>query len=80
MWQYDWRRRRVVETYISYLRKTQVDVARGRPLIHTRRGFGYVLRDVVRDGEVDPAPGGRAPGRPPAPRAASQRAAAPLVG
>ena len=33
---------RVVETYISYLRK-KVDV-HGEPLIETVRGFGYVLR------------------------------------
>jgi two-component system, OmpR family, response regulator len=32
----------VLETYISYLRK-KVDTA-GRPLIHTVRGVGYVLR------------------------------------
>ena len=32
----------VVATYISYLRR-KVD-ASGEPLIHTHRGFGYVLR------------------------------------
>ena len=32
----------VVATYISYLRR-KVD-ATGEPLIHTHRGFGYVLR------------------------------------
>jgi two-component system OmpR family response regulator len=32
----------VVATYISYLRR-KVDAA-GEPLIHTHRGFGYVLR------------------------------------
>ena len=37
----------IVESYISYLRRKidQVDARRrGRPLIHTKRGVGYVLR------------------------------------
>ena len=33
---------RVLETYISYLRK-KID-AHGAPLLHTVRGVGYVLR------------------------------------
>lgn len=43
VWQYDFGGDgRIVETYISYLRK-KVD-ADGPPLIHTLRGFGYSLR------------------------------------
>jgi two-component system OmpR family response regulator len=43
VWQYDFGGDgRIVETYISYLRK-KVD-ADGAPLIHTVRGVGYVLR------------------------------------
>jgi len=33
----------VVATYISYLRR-KVDLDGLEPLIHTHRGFGYVLR------------------------------------
>ncbi len=48
VWQYDFEgESTVVETYISYLRK-KVD-QRDPPLIHTVRGFGYVLRT-----EADP--------------------------
>jgi two-component system OmpR family response regulator len=44
VWQYDFDgESTVVETYISYLRK-KVDV-RDPALIHTVRGFGYVLRE-----------------------------------
>lgn len=43
VWNYDFDGdARIVETYISYLRR-KVD-AIGRPLIHTVRGFGYSLR------------------------------------
>jgi two-component system OmpR family response regulator len=43
VWNYDFGGdARVLETYISYLRK-KVD-ADGRPLLHTVRGVGYVLR------------------------------------
>ena len=43
VWQYDFGGDgRIVETYISYLRK-KVD-AEGQPLIHTVRGVGYSLR------------------------------------
>jgi two-component system, OmpR family, response regulator len=43
VWQYDFNGDgRIVETYISYLRK-KVDQA-GPPLIHTVRGVGYTLR------------------------------------
>ncbi|MGH9280067.1 MAG: response regulator transcription factor [Acidimicrobiales bacterium] len=43
VWQYDFGGSGgVVENYISYLRK-KIDVG-APPLIHTRRGFGYVLR------------------------------------
>jgi two-component system OmpR family response regulator len=50
VWQCDWERdSNIVETYISYLRH-KVDAVTGEggstvpPLIHTRRGVGYVLR------------------------------------
>jgi two-component system OmpR family response regulator len=43
VWNYDFGGdSRVVETYISYLRK-KID-AEGPPLIHTVRGVGYSLR------------------------------------
>ena len=43
VWNYDFDGdARIVETYISYLRR-KVDAA-GQPLIHTVRGFGYSLR------------------------------------
>jgi two-component system OmpR family response regulator len=43
VWSYDFGGdARVLETYISYLRK-KVDVD-GSPLLHTVRGVGYVLR------------------------------------
>jgi len=43
VWRYDFDGdARIVETYISYLRR-KVD-AEGQPLIHTLRGFGYSLR------------------------------------
>ena len=43
VWQYDFEgESTVVETYISYLRKK---IDRSEPaLIHTVRGFGYVIR------------------------------------
>lgn len=46
VWDYDYEgSENVVELYIGYLRR-KIDVDR-RPLIHTRRGAGYVLRDEV---------------------------------
>ncbi|MEO8539496.1 MAG: response regulator transcription factor [bacterium] len=43
VWNYDFDGdARIVETYISYLRR-KIDGA-GQPLIHTVRGFGYALR------------------------------------
>ncbi len=43
VWDYDFRGEAgIVESYISYLRR-KVDSA-GEPLIHTKRGVGYVLR------------------------------------
>jgi two-component system OmpR family response regulator len=43
VWQYDFGGDgRIVETYISYLRK-KID-SEGPPLIHTLRGVGYSLR------------------------------------
>ena len=50
MWQYDWGGdANIVESYISYLRR-KIDAAPAPdgaavvPLIHTKRGVGYVLR------------------------------------
>ncbi len=33
----------IVETYVSYLRK-KVDAPFGSPLLHTKRGVGYILK------------------------------------
>jgi two-component system OmpR family response regulator len=44
VWDYDFRGESgIVESYISYLRR-KVDADAAMPLIHTRRGVGYVLR------------------------------------
>jgi two-component system OmpR family response regulator len=44
VWDYDFRGESgIVESYISYLRR-KVDADEAVPLIHTRRGVGYVLR------------------------------------
>ncbi|MDQ3526666.1 MAG: response regulator transcription factor, partial [Actinomycetota bacterium] len=44
VWDYDFRGEMgIVESYISYLRR-KIDVV-GEPLIHTKRGVGYVLRE-----------------------------------
>lgn len=44
IWNIDFdRRSNVVDVYISYLRK-KLDVGSSRPLIHTLRGAGYVLK------------------------------------
>ena len=43
----------VVETYVSYLRRKLGRL--GPPLIHTRRGAGYVLRGPQIQGPVRPA-------------------------
>jgi two-component system, OmpR family, response regulator len=42
----------VVETYVSYLRRKLGRL--GPPLIHTRRGVGYVLRGPEVPGPVRP--------------------------
>ena len=43
VWDYDWSGEvGIVESYISYLRR-KIDVV-GEPMIHTKRGIGYVLR------------------------------------
>lgn len=43
VWDYDWSGEvGIVESYISYLRR-KIDVV-GDPMIHTKRGIGYVLR------------------------------------
>ena len=43
VWDYDWSGEMgIVESYISYLRR-KIDVI-GEPMIHTKRGIGYVLR------------------------------------
>jgi len=46
----------VVETYVSYLRRKLHRF--GPPLIHTRRGVGYTLRNPA---PADPDPGRREP-------------------
>ena len=47
MWRYDFGGdTRVLETYVSYLRK-KLDPL-GSPLIHTVRGVGYALREPRR--------------------------------
>ncbi len=44
VWDYDFRGESgIVESYISYLRR-KIDVEGSIPLIHTKRGVGYVLR------------------------------------
>ncbi|WP_426565620.1 response regulator transcription factor [Angustibacter sp. McL0619] len=44
VWDYDFRGESgIVESYISYLRR-KIDADATEPLIHTRRGVGYVLR------------------------------------
>lgn len=44
VWDYDWSGEvGIVESYISYLRR-KIDTE-GEPLIHTKRGVGYVLRE-----------------------------------
>jgi two-component system OmpR family response regulator len=58
-------RSQVVETYVSYLRRKLHRL--GPPLIHTRRGAGYLLR------APDPgAPGGPDPGGETSPSAISR--------
>ncbi|MGQ4575614.1 response regulator transcription factor [Dermabacteraceae bacterium P7006] len=48
VWDYDWAGEvGIVESYISYLRR-KIDVT-GEPMIHTKRGVGYVLRPMNRD-------------------------------
>lgn len=44
VWDYDFRGEAgIVESYISYLRR-KIDAGADEPLIHTKRGVGYVLR------------------------------------
>ena len=44
VWDYDFRGEAgIVESYISYLRR-KIDTEGLPPLIHTKRGVGYVLR------------------------------------
>jgi len=46
VWNYDFGgQANIVELYISYLRK-KIDSGR-EPMIHTMRGFGYVLKPVA---------------------------------
>jgi two-component system, OmpR family, response regulator len=45
----------VVETYVSYLRRKLARVG-GTPLIHTRRGAGYVLRGPGGPDATEPEP------------------------
>lgn len=45
VWDYDFRGEMgIVESYISYLRR-KIDADFSEPLIHTKRGVGYVLRE-----------------------------------
>ena len=45
VWDYDFRGEAgIVESYISYLRR-KIDADFSEPLIHTKRGVGYVLRE-----------------------------------
>jgi len=43
----------VVDVHVCVLRK-KIDTGTGRPLIHTRRGEGYVLEDIPVAGDVGP--------------------------
>lgn len=44
VWDYDFRGESgIVESYISYLRR-KIDTEGLQPLIHTKRGVGYVLK------------------------------------
>ena len=44
VWDYDFRGEAgIVESYISYLRR-KIDTEGLQPLIHTKRGVGYVLK------------------------------------
>ncbi|NTV40414.1 MAG: response regulator transcription factor [Demequinaceae bacterium] len=45
VWGYDSGDGNLVETYVSYLRR-KVDAPFDAPLVHTKRGIGYVLKDV----------------------------------
>ena len=66
VWSYDFGGdARVLETYISYLRK-KLDQPGSPPLIHTVRGVGYALRRPRDVGSPDAAE---------SPRAAHRRAA-----
>ncbi|MDX6263521.1 MAG: two-component system, OmpR family, response regulator [Kribbellaceae bacterium] len=48
VWRYDFHGDgRIIESYISYLRK-KIDTEGRSPLIHTVRGVGYSLRSVIR--------------------------------
>jgi two-component system, OmpR family, response regulator len=51
VWQYDFGgQANIVELYVSYLRR-KIDVGRA-PMIHTRRGVGYMLKAVESDTPV----------------------------
>jgi two-component system copper resistance phosphate regulon response regulator CusR len=58
-----------IEVYINRLRK-KVDEGARLPLIHTRRGAGYMLADVDDEGPTpsDEAPAPASRGRPARPR------------
>ena len=69
VWDYDFRGESgIVESYISYLRR-KIDID-GPPLIHTKRGVGYVLRGRRRrsDALAVRRPASAERGRPPRPR------------
>jgi two-component system OmpR family response regulator len=56
VWQYDFGgQANIVELYVSYLRR-KIDAGRS-PMIHTRRGAGYMLKAAETDAPVPAAPG-----------------------
>ncbi|MGW1889694.1 response regulator transcription factor [Streptomyces sp. NPDC002004] len=58
VWGYDFDvRTDAVDTFVSYLRRKLETGGRER-VIHTVRGVGFVLRDDLPDGPVDPRPAG----------------------
>ena len=75
VWDYDFRGESgIVESYISYLRR-KIDTEGLPPLIHTKRGVGYVLR-LPPAGLMSPTPRRQRPR--PVPRVVRQLEAVPL--
>jgi len=66
-----------IEVYVNRLRR-KIDEPAGKPLIHTRRGAGYILGTVKASNPAAPqsaAPEGHKTKSPPMPSAAEPRAA-----